>query len=142
MPLGDAGEILDTRARRELKQRGRDLLDLIHDALELGNAERAEQLRAEAIEINKALEEGIGLGGRPRKAKDDRKRIRDSFSAAVKRALKRISEFDQPLADHLIASIKLGSVVSYRPTDTVEWDVRQIVNEAEPKPAVLAESPA
>lgn len=142
VPLGDAGEILDTRARRELKQRGRDLLDLIHDALELGNAEQAELLRAEAIEINKALEEGIGLGGRPRKAKDDRKRIRDSFSAAVKRALKRISEFDQPLADHLSASIKLGSVVSYRPADTVEWDVRQIVNEAEPKPAVLAESPA
>ncbi len=70
-----------------------------------------------------ALRAGSGLGGRLRKAKDDRDRIRKAVSNAIERARKKIHSFNPELATHLKSpNIRKGFKCLYQPISPVKWD--------------------
>ena len=82
-------------------------LDAPEFKADLDRAERdndpgaADRARAELEALGEELRVAAGLGGRVRKAADDRERVRKAVGEAVRRAIKDIREFDPALADHL-----------------------------------------
>src|SRR5690606_12695534 len=73
---GDAGEILDDRARAEYKRRIEELREEAELAAAANDTGRAERARAELEAITDALTAAFGLGGRPRRAGDPAERAR------------------------------------------------------------------
>ena len=63
-----------------------------------------------------------GLGGEIRKLGDDRNKVRNRVGNAIRRALKKIKQYDRPLSDHLRKPIlNLGHTLSYVPRDSLTW---------------------
>lgn len=66
--LGDAGELVDTRARSAYRHRIEALRAQIDDALDAGADGHAEVLQAELDQLVGQLAQAFGLGGRSRRA--------------------------------------------------------------------------
>lgn len=72
--------------------------------------------------IDDELGKAKGLGGRPRKLDDQRNKVRNRVCNAIRRALKKIGQFDRPLAEHLTKPVlNLGHSINYIPRDGVAW---------------------
>ena len=63
--LGDAGEILDSRAKDAYRRRLAEIEDDIEQAYAIGDTERAAQADAERAFLIRELANAFGLGGRP-----------------------------------------------------------------------------
>ena len=61
---GDAGEMLDERAKAEYKRRLRELGEALEDQRERGNHERADQIESEIDFLEREVERAVGRGGR------------------------------------------------------------------------------
>ncbi|MGD9788136.1 MAG: hypothetical protein AB7U30_09315 [Sulfuricellaceae bacterium] len=127
-PLGDVGVVVDRKAVEQFRAKYQSLVTEKAEAEQDGDHQRVEEIEDELAQIADALTAGVGKGGKLRKAGDKRKNIRDAFRNAVDRAIKKIAQYDKPLADHLKASIKHGNEVVYRPGTPTLWDVRPIIN--------------
>ena len=66
--LGDAGEMLDARAKDAYRRRLAEIDDDIEQARAVGDAERAAQADAERDFLVRELSRAVGLGGRDRRA--------------------------------------------------------------------------
>ena len=66
--LGDAGEVLDARARTAYRRRIEELRGRADDALEAGQLDTAEAVQAELDQLVGQLAQAFGLGGRSRRA--------------------------------------------------------------------------
>ncbi len=119
--LGDAGPIIDARARRELRSRR----DELQECLEAGNFETPEQaaeMRQEMQMIEAQLRRAIGLGGKERKSADPKERARKAVSKAVSRSLDIIRHQNPALWQHLHNTLKIGSFCSYVPDRPTDWN--------------------
>ena len=76
LALGDAGEILDTRAKDAYRRRLAEIEDDIEQARATGDAERAAQADAEHDFLVRELSRAVGLGGRDRRAASASERAR------------------------------------------------------------------
>jgi hypothetical protein len=120
---GDAGASLDAATRASYRTRLAEL------DVELGAAERrgdlgqVERLRGEADAVRSALAAAFGLGGRARPAGDLHERIRKAAYRRIRLALQRVASAHPPLARHLRAALRTGSVCSYDPEQPVRWSV-------------------
>jgi hypothetical protein len=116
---GDAGEILDDRARAEYKARIAELQAEIDDPdAAPGSAARArEELDALAAQLSGAY----GLGGRARRAADPAERARKAVSERIRDAIGRVGRENPALQRHLKASIHTGTFCSYSPERPVTW---------------------
>ena len=112
---GDAGPMLDPKAKQEYRQRLADLREELDEAISFNDSGRVERSRGEIDFIETELSRAIGLGGRDRKAVDVSERARVRITNAIRAAIARINEYDSKLADHLQETIKTGRVCSYRP---------------------------
>ncbi|HUQ40830.1 MAG TPA: hypothetical protein VM030_11820, partial [Acidimicrobiales bacterium] len=74
--LGDAGDVLDARAKAAYRTRLTELAEEIAEAEEFNDAERAGRARAEIEALEDQLTAAFGLGGRPRKAASAAERAR------------------------------------------------------------------
>ncbi|MBX9625635.1 MAG: 7-cyano-7-deazaguanine synthase [Gemmataceae bacterium] len=120
--LGDAGERIDRDAASVYRARCVDLradLDRAERDNDPGAADRA---RAELEALGEELRVAAGLGGRVRKAADDRERVRKAVGEAVRRAIKDIREFDPALADHLAGRVRCGRELRYTADQGVRWE--------------------
>jgi hypothetical protein len=118
--LGDAGPIIDARARRQLKRRR----DELHERLEAGNFETPEQaaeMRQEMHMINVELRSAIGLGGKERKSADPNERARKVVSKAISRSLETIRHHLPALWQHLHNALRIGYTCSYIPDRPTNW---------------------
>jgi tetratricopeptide (TPR) repeat protein len=113
--LGDAGELLDAKAKAEYRERLDDLRSELKTAEAVDEAERATKLREEIDFLTRELASAVGLGGRDRKAASAVERARASVTLAIKSALKSISENSASLARHLNGTIRTGKFCSYSP---------------------------
>ena len=99
--LGDAGEMLDERAKNAYRRRLAEIEDDIDQARATGDAERAAQADAERDFLVRELSRAVGLGDRDRRAASASERARVAVTRAVRQAIARIGEHDPALGEHL-----------------------------------------
>ncbi|HLF99599.1 MAG TPA: AAA family ATPase [Acidimicrobiia bacterium] len=120
---GDAGELLDARARREYQQRLRELQEEIDEAASGNDLERESRAQAEFDAIVEQLTGAVGFGGRARRAGDPTEKARTAVTWRIKNAIERIAEVHPVLGRHLQKSVRTGSLCSYAPEQPTVWSV-------------------
>ena len=120
---GDAGELLDPKARAEYEARLREAREELEEAKGLNDRGRAERLGEEVEFLVGELARGYGLGGRARRAGSTAERARVAVTRAIKYAVDRIAEHDAALAEHLRVAVRTGTFCVYEPPslDRVAW---------------------
>jgi hypothetical protein len=119
----DLGELLDARARDEMRTRMRELMIALEEAERHHDTGRSEVARAELEQLEDELARGLGLGGRARRAGDPVERARKTVYNRIRTALAGI-EVDLPeLAAHLHAAIRTGRTCVYLPDPPAEWRI-------------------
>ncbi len=120
--IGDAGEILDPKAKAAYRSRMEDLRQDLEEAESWNDPERAARARQELEFLSRELAGAVGLGGRDRKAASASERARVNVTRAIRSALARIAEHSPALGRHLDTTVRTGTFCSYVP------DARMPVN--------------
>ena len=128
--LGDAGELVDARARTAYRHRIEALRAEIDDALESGAEERAEVLQAELDQLVGQLAQAFGLGGRSRKASSASERARLNVTRALRAATAKLGEALPEAGTVLDQRLRTGLYCAYEPDpgDDVRWVVHSGLN--------------
>jgi tetratricopeptide (TPR) repeat protein len=113
--LGDAGEMLDTRAKNAYRRRLAEIDDDIEQADADGDGERAAQADAERDFLLRELSRAVGLGGRDRRAASASERARAGVTRAIRQAITRIADHHPQLGEHLSRTIRTGTYCVYMP---------------------------
>jgi len=113
--LGDAGELLDARAKDAYRRRLAEIEDDIEQARAIGDAERGAQADAERDFLVRELSRAVGLGGRDRRAASASERARAGVTRAVRQAIARVGEHHPQLGEHLSRTIRTGTYCAYVP---------------------------
>ena len=113
--LGDAGEMLDARAKNAYRRRLAEIEDDIAQARALGDTERESQADAERDFLVRELSRAVGLGGRDRRAASASERARVGVTRAIRYAMTRIGEHHPLLGEHLNLAIRTGTYCGYLP---------------------------
>jgi hypothetical protein len=112
---------LDERARREIRDRLRELDADEADAESSGDTERAALAREQRHALAEAVARDFGLGGRARLVGDPVERARKTVSTRIRRTVANIGRVHPELARHLERSIDTGAWCAYRPAEPVDW---------------------
>jgi hypothetical protein len=121
-PLGDAGETADRAALSGYRVRLEEAREALEQARTDHDLAAQQRLEEEIFWLMEELRQHHGLGGRLRKAAGDSERIRKAVGNAVRRAVRLISQFDQPLGAHLSPPrLQCGSHLCYAPGCGVQW---------------------
>jgi tetratricopeptide (TPR) repeat protein len=115
--IGDAGPMLDARARQEYERRLEDLEEELHEAEAFGDQLRASRAQTEIEAIAEELSRAVGLGGRARRSGSLTERARINVQRRLKDVIVRASAGAPRLARHLEQSIKTGTFCCYRPLE-------------------------
>jgi tetratricopeptide (TPR) repeat protein len=113
--LGDAGPVLDARAKNAYRRRLTEIEDDIEEARAKGDSARAVQANAERDLLVRELSCAVGLGGRDRRVGSAAERARASVTRAVRQAVLRIGEHHPSLGAHLDRTIRTGTYCAYDP---------------------------
>jgi tetratricopeptide (TPR) repeat protein len=124
--IGDAGELVDAKARTAYRHRIEALRAEIDDAFDAGAEDRAEKLQAELDQLVAHLAQAFGLGGRSRRASSTVERARLNVTRAIRAATARVTEAlpdAGPILDH---RLRTGIYCAYEPeaSDEVLWSVQ------------------
>jgi non-specific serine/threonine protein kinase len=119
--LGSAGDVLDDDALKEYHEHLKDLQEEIREAEDNHDIGKVQRLKEDMEAVTAEIGRATGLGGRNRKAADDRERARQAVSAAIRRALNAIKKEHEPLWRHLSNSLKIGEFLSYQPDQPTSW---------------------
>jgi tetratricopeptide (TPR) repeat protein len=130
--LGDAGEMLDGKAKQDYRRRLVELREQMENAQELGNSERVAEIESEIDFLAREISRAIGLGGRDRRAGSAAERARLNVSRAIKAALEKISEHHYKLGEKLNQSIRTGTFCSYVPDSLASTVSKLSLNSLEP----------
>ena len=117
--IGDAGELLDARAKDAYRRRLAEIDDDIERARAVGDAERAAQADTERGFLVRELARAFGLSGRGRRAASASERARVSVTRAIRQAMTRIGEYHPQLSEHLNRTIRTGTYCAYFPDPRV-----------------------
>jgi tetratricopeptide (TPR) repeat protein len=113
--LGDAGEMLDARAKQAYRRRLAEIDDDIAQARAIGDDQRAAQADTERDFLVQELARAFGLRGRERRAASASERARAGVTRAVRQAIARIDEHHPQLGEHLRRTIRTGTYCAYSP---------------------------
>ncbi len=113
--LGDAGEVLDARARAAYRERLRELEEELTEAEAAADQDRASQLEDEKDHLVRELAGALGLGGRTRRAASGIERARVSVTKAIRAAIAKVGAASPSLGHHLATTIRTGTFCSYVP---------------------------
>jgi hypothetical protein len=121
--LGDAGEILDARAKEAYRRRLTEIDEDIEEAHALGDDERGAQADAEREFLLRELANAFGLSGRQRRAGSTSERARAGVTRAIRQAIARIDEHQSSLGEHFGHTVRTGTYCAYvpDPRSPVEW---------------------
>jgi tetratricopeptide (TPR) repeat protein len=124
--LGDAGELVDAKARTAYRHRIEALRAEVDDAFAAGAEDRAEKLQAELDELVTHLAQAFGLGGRSRRASSTVERARLNVTRAIRAATARVAETLPEAGPILDLRLRTGIYCAYEPEDTdeVRWSVQ------------------
>jgi hypothetical protein len=111
---GDAGELLDGKAKQAYRRRVTELEEELAEARAWADAGRVARLSAELDFLSDELARGLGLGGRPRHAGGAVERARVNVQKRLKGVIRKIAEGLPELGAHLEKEVRTGTYVSYR----------------------------
>ena len=111
---GDAGELLDERARRDYRKRLEELRAEIEEAEALNDAAAADSARAELEQLSGELARAFGLAGRARRAGSAVEKARINVQRRLKDAQDRIARECPAAGRHLEWALRTGLFCSYR----------------------------
>ncbi|HWL88752.1 MAG TPA: hypothetical protein VNO21_23275, partial [Polyangiaceae bacterium] len=111
--LGDAGDMLDARARIAYQERLARLADALEDAEARGDRDGAARVRGEREALGDELSRAIGLGGRSRKSSATAERARVNVQRRIRDVITRVSEVDAAMGRHLERHVKTGFFCSW-----------------------------
>ncbi|HVL56939.1 MAG TPA: hypothetical protein VM491_10565, partial [Burkholderiaceae bacterium] len=97
--LGDAGQLLDARAKAAYRRRLAEIDEDIEEARNCGDAEREMRAESERDFLLRELARAVGLDGRDRRAGAASERARVSVTRAIRLAIDRIREHHPRLAE-------------------------------------------
>jgi hypothetical protein len=125
MGTGDAGALLDTKAKDEYRRRLEELRDDVEEADSFNDPERAARAREEMDFIARELARAVGLGGRDRTSGSDAERARVNATRSIRTALKRVAEYHPDLGRDLETTVRTGTFCVYEPDPRrpVSWTV-------------------
>jgi hypothetical protein len=123
--IGDAGEMLDPKAREEYRARIRDLDTEIAEAESWNDPERLARLQSEREFLLDELSAAVGLGGRSRQAASASERARLNVGKTIRSAIDRIETHNPALGRHLGLAVHTGTFCSYTPDPALNiiWSV-------------------
>lgn len=110
---GDAGPMLDERAKTEYRARIGALRLEVDDATEDNDLGRAERARTELEVLTAELARAVGLGGRDRRAGSVVERTRINVQRRLRDVVRRVTELDERLGRHLDENLRTGVYCSY-----------------------------
>jgi hypothetical protein len=113
--FGDAGEMLDARAKEAYRRRLAEIDEDIEQARADGDARRAAQADAERDFLVQELARAFGLSGRDRRAASASERARAGVTRAIRQAIARIGAHHASLGEHLGSTIRTGTYCAYSP---------------------------
>jgi SnoaL-like polyketide cyclase len=119
--LGDAGAVLDTRAKAEYRQRLNELRSEMNQAAESNDIGRKERLQKEIDFLTAELIAAIGKNGADLKAASHPERARQAVYKTIQFSLGQIRRTNPPLAAHLTAAIRTGYNCAYLPQEPIRW---------------------
>jgi tetratricopeptide (TPR) repeat protein len=119
--FGRGAPALDERARREIRDRLRDLDAEVADAEANNDVERAAGAREQRQLLAETVARDLGLGGRARRIGDPIERARKTVSTRIRRAIATVGRAHPELGRHLERSIDTGAWCAYRPAEPVSW---------------------
>ena len=105
---GDAGEMLDERAKTAYRRRLAEIDEDIEQARALRDETREAQADAERDLLARELSRAVGLGGRDRRAASAAERARPGVTRAIRQGIARIGE-------HLDHTVRTGTHCAYVP---------------------------
>jgi tetratricopeptide (TPR) repeat protein len=120
---GNAGPMLDDRARRAYKQRLDELEDDLNEATAMADDGRVARLEHERDLLVTEITRAYGLQGRVRTVGDPAERARKAIGMRIATAIRAIAATDPDLARHLERSIVTGRYCSYQPETDTTWRV-------------------
>jgi tetratricopeptide (TPR) repeat protein len=123
--VGDAGILLDEKAKEMYRRRLADIEDDIATASEFGDSERAARAAVERDYLVRELASAVGLGGRDRRAGAASERARASVTRAIRLAIARVRSLDAAVGEHLDRTIRTGTYCAYMPDPRapIAWDL-------------------
>ncbi len=116
---GDAGELLDRRAKEAYRRRLAEIDEDIEAARVTMDVVRAEQADAERDCLVRELARAVGLGGRDRRAGSASERARSAVTRAIRQGLARIRAHNASLGEHLDRTVRTGTYCAYLPDSRV-----------------------
>jgi hypothetical protein len=112
---GDAGAILDARAKAQYQERIQLLDDRIELARSLGDERGVAKARSELDAVAEQLARAVGLGGRDRRAASNVERARINVQRRLKDTIAVVSAQDAALGRYLQATVNTGTFCSFIP---------------------------
>jgi len=123
--LGDAGAVLDARARAAYRHRIEQLRAQADDALAAGRLETAEAHQAELDQLVGQLAQAFGLGGRSRRAASAAERARLNVTRALRAAIAKVTDAIPDAGAALDRRVRTGLYCAYEPgDDEIRWIVQ------------------
>lgn len=113
---GDAGELLDGKARAAYRARLAELIAERDRAEAWNDAGRAERAAAEIEALTSELERAIGAGGRARRGGSASERARSNVQRRVQHAIAAVRAASVRLGEHLAATVHTGTYCAYAPS--------------------------
>jgi tetratricopeptide (TPR) repeat protein len=110
---GDAGQLLDARAKEAYRRRLAEIDEDMEAARAMADVDRAAQAEAERECLVRELARAVGLGGRDRRAASASERARSAVTRAVRQGLARIREHNAALGEHLDRTVRTGTYCAY-----------------------------
>jgi hypothetical protein len=114
--VGDAGPMLDPKARQQYRARVEELEEELEEAQRFNDRGREERAREELDALAGELARGVGLGGRERRAGSSAERARVNVQRRLRDVMRRVAEQHPALGAHLEASVRTGLFCVYAPT--------------------------
>jgi hypothetical protein len=123
--LGDAGALLDARAKAAYQARLDELAAELADAERCHDAGRGAIATAERDFLVAELARAVGLGGRDRRAASHAERARLNVTRAIRTAMAHLARANPSLGAHLAATIRTGRYCCYTPDPRapITWEL-------------------
>ena len=107
--------MLDDTAKDAYRRRLTELDELIAEAEQFNDIERASQLGIERDLLVDQLAQAVGLGGRDRRAVSVSERARVNVTRAIRSAIRRIGEADRDAGHYLDSTVVTGAYCVFDP---------------------------
>ena len=122
---GDAGAILDERARAAYLERLDQLREEVEEGTSFHDLERVARARMEMDALTDQLAGAVGLSGRGRRTGSDVERARVNLTKRIRAAMRAVGEHDPRLEHHLRGAVRTGTFCSYVPDAAlgIVWSV-------------------